>query len=203
MRAAGAFHIAAAGGLTGLAGACGASDVDAVRCPPACQHAVARSPCGLTLLCLQVCDDRPERGGAELAALLPSIPTSRLMIETDAPYLVSAPERCVVCGHSVCCALLSSAATPVHESCPPAWHRSLAPSSPARPAPTGTSQRCCRTCSRRWLLRAGRVKQRWHSRRREWQLSFSACRLGSCRRQRPPADAASLAVASWQRHRAV
>jgi TatD DNase family protein len=35
-----------------------------------------------------VCDDRPERGGAELAALLPTIPPGRLMIETDAPYLV-------------------------------------------------------------------------------------------------------------------
>ncbi|KAG2442849.1 hypothetical protein HXX76_002928 [Chlamydomonas incerta] len=35
-----------------------------------------------------ICDDRPERGGAELAALLPSIPRDRLMIETDAPYLV-------------------------------------------------------------------------------------------------------------------
>lgn len=33
-------------------------------------------------------DDRPERGGAELAALLPTIPADRLMIETDAPYLV-------------------------------------------------------------------------------------------------------------------
>lgn len=36
-----------------------------------------------------VTDDRPERGGAELAALLPSIPADRLMIETDAPYLAS------------------------------------------------------------------------------------------------------------------
>lgn len=35
-----------------------------------------------------VCDDRPERGGAELAALLSTIPRDRLMIETDAPYLV-------------------------------------------------------------------------------------------------------------------
>jgi TatD DNase family protein len=35
-----------------------------------------------------VADDRPERGGAELAALLPHIPADRLMIETDAPYLV-------------------------------------------------------------------------------------------------------------------
>ncbi|KAK9842675.1 hypothetical protein WJX74_000525 [Apatococcus lobatus] len=34
-----------------------------------------------------VCDDRPHRGGAELAALLPQIPPDRLMIETDAPYL--------------------------------------------------------------------------------------------------------------------
>ncbi len=34
-----------------------------------------------------VADDRPERGGAELAALLPSIPPGRLLIETDAPYL--------------------------------------------------------------------------------------------------------------------
>ena len=36
----------------------------------------------------RVCDDRPERGGAELAALLATIPPDRLMIETDAPYLV-------------------------------------------------------------------------------------------------------------------
>ena len=36
----------------------------------------------------RVCDERPERGGAELAALLPSIPKDKLMIETDAPYLV-------------------------------------------------------------------------------------------------------------------
>uniref|UniRef100_A0A383W6X6 TatD related DNase n=1 Tax=Tetradesmus obliquus TaxID=3088 RepID=A0A383W6X6_TETOB len=35
-----------------------------------------------------VADDRPERGGAELAALLSKIPADRLMIETDAPYLV-------------------------------------------------------------------------------------------------------------------
>lgn len=34
-----------------------------------------------------VCDERPERGGAELASLLPTIPPNRLMIETDAPYL--------------------------------------------------------------------------------------------------------------------
>lgn len=34
-----------------------------------------------------ICDDRPERGGADLAALLRLIPDDRLMIETDAPYL--------------------------------------------------------------------------------------------------------------------
>lgn len=34
-----------------------------------------------------VCDDRPERGGAQLSSLLHSIPANRLMIETDAPYL--------------------------------------------------------------------------------------------------------------------
>ena len=37
---------------------------------------------------MQVCDDRPERAGTELAKLLPMIPKDRLMIETDAPYLV-------------------------------------------------------------------------------------------------------------------
>lgn len=35
-----------------------------------------------------ICDDRPERGGAELASLIPRIPPDRLVIETDAPYLV-------------------------------------------------------------------------------------------------------------------
>jgi len=34
-----------------------------------------------------VCDDRPERGGAELANLLSTIPRDKLMIETDGPYL--------------------------------------------------------------------------------------------------------------------
>lgn len=34
-----------------------------------------------------VCDDRPDRGGAALAATLSQIPANRLMIETDAPYL--------------------------------------------------------------------------------------------------------------------
>lgn len=37
---------------------------------------------------MQVCDDRPDRGGAELAQLLHLIPPDRLMIETDGPYLV-------------------------------------------------------------------------------------------------------------------
>lgn len=32
-------------------------------------------------------DDRPGRGGPDLAALLPSIPADRLMIETDCPYI--------------------------------------------------------------------------------------------------------------------
>lgn len=35
-----------------------------------------------------VCDERPERGAAALVALLPAIPDDRLMVETDAPYLV-------------------------------------------------------------------------------------------------------------------
>ncbi|GFR41234.1 hypothetical protein Agub_g1907, partial [Astrephomene gubernaculifera] len=35
-----------------------------------------------------ICDDRPERGGAELASLLHRVPRERLMIETDGPYLV-------------------------------------------------------------------------------------------------------------------
>ena len=37
---------------------------------------------------MQVCDDRPDRGGAELAKLLHLIPPDKLMIETDGPYLV-------------------------------------------------------------------------------------------------------------------
>lgn len=36
----------------------------------------------------QVCDDRPERGGAELASILKLIPQDKLMLETDCPYLV-------------------------------------------------------------------------------------------------------------------
>ena len=39
-------------------------------------------------LCVQVCDDRADRGGAELAQLLHLIPPDKLMIETDGPYLV-------------------------------------------------------------------------------------------------------------------
>ena len=39
-------------------------------------------------VCVQVCDDRPDRGGAELAQLLQLIPPDKLMIETDGPYLV-------------------------------------------------------------------------------------------------------------------
>ena len=34
-----------------------------------------------------VCDERPDRGGAALAALLPLIPDDRLLLETDGPYL--------------------------------------------------------------------------------------------------------------------
>ena len=34
-----------------------------------------------------ICDDRPDRGAAALAALLPLIPDDRLVLETDAPYL--------------------------------------------------------------------------------------------------------------------
>lgn len=34
-----------------------------------------------------ICDDRPERGGAELASLLSLIPPHRMMLETDGPYL--------------------------------------------------------------------------------------------------------------------
>ena len=37
---------------------------------------------------MQVCDDRPDRGGAELAQLLHMIPPDKLMLETDGPYLV-------------------------------------------------------------------------------------------------------------------
>ena len=35
-----------------------------------------------------ICDERPERGAAALAAVLPLIPDDRLLLETDAPYLV-------------------------------------------------------------------------------------------------------------------
>ena len=34
-----------------------------------------------------ICDERPERGAAALAALLPLIPDDKLVLETDAPYL--------------------------------------------------------------------------------------------------------------------
>ncbi len=44
--------------------------------------------CVCACLARRVCDDRPERGGAELASLLHLIPPDRLMIETDGPYLV-------------------------------------------------------------------------------------------------------------------
>ena len=34
-----------------------------------------------------ISDERPDRGGKELASLLPLIPYDRIMIETDAPYI--------------------------------------------------------------------------------------------------------------------
>jgi hypothetical protein len=56
----------------------------------------------LLLLLCRICDDRPERGGAELASLLSLIPSDRLMIETDAPYLVSLlPLNIVMCLYDV------------------------------------------------------------------------------------------------------
>eukprot|EP00955_Chlamydomonas_euryale_P085662 364133-Chlamydomonas_euryale.AAC.6 len=61
-------------------------------------HAAADSGCAHACACTcRVCDDRPERGGAELAALLQSIPPDRLMIETDAPYLTPRTIKCVDC----------------------------------------------------------------------------------------------------------
>ena len=50
-----------------------------------------------------ICDDRPDRGAAALAQLLPLVPDDRLLLETDAPYLVprsivpakARPSRCV------------------------------------------------------------------------------------------------------------
>ena len=53
---------------------------------------------------VQVCDDRPGRGGAELSQLLHLIPPDKLMIETDGPYLVprtimpakARPRRCCI-----------------------------------------------------------------------------------------------------------
>ena len=66
-----------------------------------------------TVICVQVCDDRPDRGGAELAQLLQLIPPDKLMIETDGPYLVprtikpakARPRRCAKLtdlGYSYC-----------------------------------------------------------------------------------------------------
>jgi Tat protein secretion system quality control protein TatD with DNase activity len=44
-----------------------------------------------------VCDERPERGGDALAALLSLIPGDKLLIETDCPYLTPRSIGCAPC----------------------------------------------------------------------------------------------------------
>ena len=121
-----------------------------------------------TIICVQVCDDRPDRGGAELAQLLQLIPPDKLMIETDGPYLVprtikpakARPRRCAKLtdlGYSYCWQFDSEAELrPVlivrqptvrpHKVAVPVDTSWLDTSDASVSICAGTSQHCCLMC---------------------------------------------------------
>lgn len=130
-----------------------------------------------------VADDRPERGGAELAALLPLIPGASAARRQRHPFCAPPRHMCLpqwsAAQYSRPGSGPSVALTPGHRppypttrcpaclqtiDCSSRQTAHTSPLAPLRPASHGRSEmspRCCRMCSLQWLPHGGSPPSMW------------------------------------------